>query len=430
MGAMRRALNARGVTWLGPTLSPARAGAVCALAGPIAGSPGMDSTGPILTLGASTAITNADELCAFHARLDEGNDPTAGKFRTQPCAWNGYAFAAPNLIEASVDRRFAMLDRAQYFRPLARSAFFDALALHISELFAISPFESGNRRLIYRHAATLATAAGFEAQFDAAGTGAWDEALHLAFVHHDHRALSYLLKGDAIPAALFPTPLTGIAGLPVLPTRDAPPHRRYLRTMARAKRTLELNLCMAKRLATDAYQQCLECDAAPHVVAIAHSELAFLRSEQGPLFQADLLEACGYAQITPALTPEQSPLEIVREIAAAILVGLNQQPVAKLEQLMRSPELLSRQARGSPHQERLAHEFLYNLASENQKDPRYASWQRFVDEAASRVRTLCGGDPMKIAAETKATRLHAADRIRHGDMKATPQRRRTISAVQ
>jgi fido (protein-threonine AMPylation protein) len=390
----------------------------------------MSSPGLAPASGSNAQIANSEALCAFHASICGPDDRSAGRFRTCPRMWLGYAFAQPEMIEASIDRRFSLLDRAQYFRPLARSAFFDVLALHISELFAISPFASGNRRLIYQHAAQLAAAAGYEAAFDAVGTGAWDEALRLAFVHHDHRALSCLLKGDAIPAALFPAPLTGIAGLPVLPTRDAPRHRRYLRTMARAKRTLELNLTMAKQQATEAYQQLLDNDAAPQHVAIARSELAFLRSEQGPLFQADLLEACGYAQITPALNPDQSPLDIVREIAAAIMVGLNQQPVAQLEQLMRAPERLNRQAGGSPHQERLAFEFLSNTASENQKDLRFASWQRFVDQAASRVRTLCGGDPQKIAAETKATRLHAADRIRHGDMKATPQRRRTSSAVQ
>lgn len=366
----------------------------------------------------------------LHASLCQPGDPSAGQFRTSPRDWHGYAFAAPTLIAASIDRRFALLDRSQHFRGLAGPEFFDALAFHISELFAIAPFESGNRNLLLRHAAQLAMAAGHEVDCIAVGTSTWDDAFGLALIHHDHRALGCLLSGVTIAAALFPEPLIGIAGLPMLPTRDAPPQRRYLRTMARAKRALERNLGMAKQQAMYEHQCLLDGDGDPHAIAIACSELAFLRSAQGPLFQADLLEACGYAQITPALNPGQSPLEIVREIAAAIIVGLNQQPAAMLTSLIAQPDMSTRPPGGSPHQDRLAAEFLSNTANENREDLRFASWQRFVDQAASRVRTLCGGDPQKIAAETKAMRLHAADRIRSGDMKAAPQRRRSVRAVQ
>lgn len=384
---------------------------------------------PALATLAAPAANEQSLLSIHHASHFKDQPDVAGRYRDQAHFWKGHAFARPELIAASVDKELARFERLQPVASLPRAGLFDVIAEHVSELFAISPFATGNRRVILAHAAQIAESAGFAAAIDGQAGGAWDDAFHLAFVHNDHRAIACLLQSAPLSADLFPQPLRGIVGLPVLPARDAPQQRRYLRTMSRARRALEANLGLAKDEALIVLERLKAADATSEAIADARHELAFLRSDQGPLFQAALLEACGYAQITPALRPEQSPLEIVREIAAAVIVGLNQQPPAMLERLAREVEVPTHPHGGSPHQDRLAAAFLANTASENREDQRFAAWQRVVEESASRARMIYGGDPQKIAAETNAMRNQAAEHIRRGDMKASSPHGRSARAA-
>ncbi|MEK6638423.1 MAG: hypothetical protein AABY88_10105 [Pseudomonadota bacterium] len=367
-------------------------------------------------LAASESRLTADGFLALHATLFGASHDKAGQIRETPLSWNGWTFAHVPMIAPSLETHFASLAEADDLKSLSRDDFFDALAHHVSELHAISPFCIGNRSTIALHAEQVARMAGYAVETCGPSKNIWDEQLALSFVHKDHRGISYLLKGAPIPVDLFPESVIGANGLPQLPDRDASTGRRYQRTIARAKRELEDYISEARD------------QAMAHVIALTHAAvsrsqlmpasqiLGFLRHPKGAVFQAALLDAANYGIITPVLHDEQSPLERVREIASAIGVGITQQSPGQLEFLIETVSVPEYGVRGSPHQDRLATRFLTNTAEQNHADPRLATYQRALDDISATVKQNRSFSPKRIAAKIDQARREIAARIRNGEM--------------
>ena len=371
----------------------------------------------LAALGIVEPTLTADGFVALHGVLFGATHGAAGQIRDSALAWDARYFAHAALIMPSLEQRFISLAGDDDLKSLPRDNFFDALANHISELHAISPFRFGNRRTLALHAAQIAHAAGYGVETCGPSKSIWDEALTLSFVHKDHRAISCLLKGLPIPAALFPESLVGVSGLPVLPERDASLGRRYQRPIARAKRELEDYLPEARdqamaavvKLSNDAVAQRLQ-------LTPASQELGFLRHPNGPIFQAALLDAANYGIITPALHDAQSALERVREIATAISVGITQQLPGQLEFLIQTVCVPEYYVRGSPHQDRLATLFLANTTEQNHADPRLAAYQRALDYISATAKQNRSFSPKRIAAKIDHARREIAARVRSGEM--------------
>jgi cell filamentation protein len=353
---------------------------------------------------------------ALHAALFGASDAAAGQVRRTALAWDEYYFAHVPMIALSLEQRFEALTKISDLQSLAREDFFDVLAHHISELHAISPFRSGNRRTLALHAEQIAHAAGHAIHTCTLDKGVWDEVLTISFIHKDHRGIAHLLKGAPIPVDLFPKSIVGDDGLPRLPDRDASQGRRYLQTLRRARRELEEYLQDARDEAMAQLITLTNYEAHPSQLMSARQELGFLRHPRGPIFQAAMLDAINFGTITPAVHGEQSALERVREIATSILVGIAQQPRGQLEYLIETVYVPEYTVRGSPHQDRLATQFLTNTAEQNHADQRFAACQRAVDEIVAKIKRTRAANLERIATESKRARRAIALRIRSGDM--------------
>ena len=162
------------------------------------------------------------------------------------------------------------------------------------------------------------------------------------------------------------------------------------------------------------------------MIANARTELAYVRHAQGPVYQSHLLTYLGVRQVDAVVTPQQTPLERVREIGAALGVQINNQQPAQLQRAVRSLERPILPPGASPGQERLAEQFLKNNAEKNHADPRLAPAQAIVDAAMKTARDR--GESARMA-ETigESTRQLVADRIKSGgelnaDLGRTPDR--------
>ena len=365
----------------------------------------------------------ADGFLALHATLFESSAGIVGQIRHAALSWNERHFAHVPMIISSLEQHFANLVKVGDLKALSRDAFFDRLAYHVSELHAISPFRVGNRRTLARHAEQLAHAVGYAVQTSGHSKNIWDEVLTLSFVHKDHRGIANLLKGVAIPVDFFPDSIIGTSGLPQLPDRDASLGRdallarRYQRPIARAKREVEDYLPEAQDQAMAAVIK-LTNDAASSRSQLtpALQVLAYLRHPNGPIFQAAMLDAINFGAITPAISAEDSALERVREIGTAISVGIAQQTRGSLEFLIETVRVPEYSVRGSPHQDRLAAQFLSNTAEQNHADPRLAACQRAVDDISAKAKRNRTSNPKRVAAKIDQTRREIAARIRSGDM--------------
>jgi cell filamentation protein len=365
---------------------------------------------------ATGASLTANGLIALHAALFGGINPVAGQIRDTALGWTTRYFAHPSLITLSLEQRFIEVAGVGDLNSLPRDVFFDALAHHVSELHAISPFAIGNRRVIALHIEQIARAAGYGVATRSYSKSLWDEVLMLSFVYRDHRGIACLLKGQPIPVDLFPESVIGDCGLPKLPDRDPSPGRRYQRTIARSRRELEDYLPQARDQAM-ARVIALTNSAAPRSQLIFASQLlSFLRHPKGPMFQAAVLSAANYGVITPALSDTQSALERVHEIAAAVCVGIAQQSPGYLEFLVETTHIPEYAARGSPHQDRLAALFLGNTADQNRDDPRLTPWQRALDDIVVTAKQNHALTPKRITAKIDQARIDIATRIRSGDV--------------
>ena len=108
----------------------------------------------------------------------------------------------------------------------------------------------------------------------------------------------------------------------------------------------------------------------------ARTELAYVRHAKGPICQWHLLNYLGVRQVDAVITSQQTPLERVREIGAALGVQINSQQPAQLQRAVRSMERPILPPGASPGQERLAELFLKITAEKNHVEPRLAPPRR------------------------------------------------------
>jgi cell filamentation protein len=353
----------------------------------------------------------APAFLALHHAIFKPVYTLAGHIRTVPLALDGAEFAHPHFIMPSLVARFDKLNRAGGFADLPHDAFCDSLAHHISELHAIMPFRAGNRRAFAVHSAQLARAAGHSLEACIKDKVIWDDALTHSFITCDHSRISDALLGTA-QLQMVSSP----SGLPLLPLRDATVHRRYSITLAKAGGLLKHHMAEAMAEAAEALTQLTQANAPQTQINAAHQELGFLRHPKGPLFQLGVLQALGGGKLLAVIYDSQSPLETVREIAVAMLIALREYSPAAITQASAALDCPAYPIGGSPHQERLAAEFLANNPQDNLADPRFASAQRLVDKAVSAASRSSGGNVKQINAAAEKARATIAARIRKGDM--------------
>ena len=102
--------------------------------------------------------------------------------------------------------------------------------------------------------------------------------------------------------------------------------------------------------------------------------------------QAHLLNSLGIRQVDAVITKEQTPLERVREIGAALGVQIRQQQPTQLQRANRALERPVLPPGHSRHQERLAALFLKDTPKNNHAVPRLAPAQALVDAALAESR--------------------------------------------
>ena len=351
-------------------------------------------------------------LLSLHRDLCGG----AGGLRQSPKDMDGACFARPDLIMPSLAAAFAALGPVDELAQLDSAAFFDTLAAHVGALYAIHPFDAGNRRVLAAHAALIAQTAGYSITPCALDKALWDDALWHGFINLDHRGIARMLSGAPCPEDYAHPPALGVSGIPLFPTRDAPAARRYLMSLAKARRELQQHLPDARDEALERLASLIAESAVPAQIGKAQQELGLLRHARGPMFQIAVLAQTGFDPIEPCVNPKQSALERVREIAAAISIGINQQPRGIIERAARAIHRPLYVPGASPYQDRLAAEFLSNTATTNRADPRFAKAQAMVDDAATAAAFDATRNPEVINAAANAARIDVARKIRLGEL--------------
>jgi cell filamentation protein len=355
----------------------------------------------------------ADGYRALHKHLFQDIYDWAGQDRTVDTAKGGARFAHVPYIARELDKLFTDVAAKNALRGLPRDEFFDRLGNHINEVNAIHPFREGNGRTMRHHAAQLAREAGHPISISSINKTAWMEASRHGFLTGDHRGMAAVLAGAAIRRALAPEARIGPAGIAVLPQRAPPEGQRYRVTLAKAREELDRYLPAARQQAADRLRG-LTAEGAPSAaIANARTELAYVRHAKGPVYQSHLLTYLGVRQVDAVISPQQTPLERVREIGAALGVQINTQQPAQLQRAVRSLERPVLPPGHSPGQERLAAEFLKNTPEKNNADPRLAPAQAIVDTAMKTARDR-GESARMVGTIRESTRQLVAERIKTG----------------
>ncbi len=341
---------------------------------------------------------------------------TAGQIRNLPRQVNGAYFAVPEMILPSLDARFKETAETLGYRGLSQEACYRAIAHHISELYTIQPFVIGNRAVIGLHAEQLARAAGHPFTRYNADRTVWDEAYYHGFIYNQTGPIARALSGISEDDQASDGTRLGPGGIPLLPERDAALGTRYIKKLKAVKRELAEHLGIAREEASDLLTHLVEAGAPPAEIEAAEHERTYLRHANGPMFQADLLIAVGVEAIEGVFHKAQTPAERVREIANALIMEISRQSRSRIEAASRTLRRPFYLPGGSPHQDRLAAEFLRNSATDNLADIRFATAQRSVDAAVAAISLDMGFDPSQLEAITDNAREEAAQRIREGDM--------------
>lgn len=358
--------------------------------------------------------TSGDALALLHKALLASVFDWAGRFRTTALGYDGHDFARSDLIIASLDAAFDALLRRDDAKDSDRARFFDTLAHHISELYAISPFRAGNEAVLKVHAAQLAYSSVWDVDWTPLTSRIWHELLAQTFVSLDHKPLALALQGQLSSVVGPKLAQRGVAGLALPPMRDPPTGKHYLTSIKKLATLLLENYEAAKQEAIDNICR-LEREAGDDAALnFARQELAFLVDAKGPLFQLEILRALDVAKIRVLIDPAHSALEIIREVAAAIVIALHSQPQPLIEQLALSHSALACPPGVSPHNERMALTFLRNSAAVNRADPRFAALQNELDVLGVSESVIGGINAKQLAERTSQARLGAAARIRAG----------------
>ncbi|HEX7883096.1 MAG TPA: Fic family protein [Afipia sp.] len=355
----------------------------------------------------------ADGYRALHKHLFQDLYDWAGQDRTVNISKTGSSFAAVPYLARELDKRFADVGKQNDFRGLARDEFFDRLGDHINEINAIHPFREGNGRTMRQHAAQLAREAGHPIRIAAIDKDKWMEASRHGFLTGDHRGMAAVLAAAAVRRDLAPEARIGPAGIAMLPKRAPPEGQRYRVTLTKVREELERYLPAARQQAADRLRGLITQGASSSAIANARTELAYVRHAKGPVYQAHLLTYLGVRQVDAVISPQQTPLDRVREIGAALGVQINAQQPTQLQRAVRALERPILPPGHSPGQERLAATFLKNTPEMNHADPRLASAQAIVDAAMQTARDRGEGARM-IGTIGESTRQLVADRIKSG----------------
>lgn len=361
------------------------------------------------TLRSAAPAMTAETFAWLHKALFVGIDAEAGNVRSLRLGSNGFDFARPCDIWPSLEERFARLANAGGFLATSSEAFYDRLAHHIVELYAICPFLRGNRRVLAVHAMQLANAAGYPVHIAEVRRVDWDDALDRGFCDGDSSAVARLFGGLSLNMEANQTEnWTGVGGIALLPSRYPPKGRRYLTPLGRAR--LELDQALPSAVVEAETVLASKADN-----SVARQELTWLTHEKGPRFQLDLLDATNFGKIEVVSHGAQSALERVREIGYGLMIGIVQQPEATIIDAIRNLARRRYANGGSPHLDRMAEQFLRNDRFDNQNDPRFASLQLMLDESERNAAILEGGDAATIGALIMKLRHSLSERIRRGE---------------
>ncbi|RYD24895.1 MAG: cell filamentation protein, partial [Lysobacteraceae bacterium] len=205
----------------------------------------------------------------------------------------------------------------------------------------------------------------------------------------------------------------GPAGIAMLPQRAPPDGQRYRVTLTKAREELERYLPAARQQAADRLRGMIKEGAPSAAIANARTELAYVRHAKGPVYQTHLLTYLGIRQVDAVVGPQQTPLERVREIGAALGVQINAQQPTHVQRAVRALERPVLPPGHSPGQERLAEQFVKNTPEKNHADPRLAPAQAIVDAAMQTARDR-GESSRMIGTIGELTRQFVADRIKAG----------------
>ncbi len=360
-----------------------------------------------------TFPTTVDGYRALHKHLFQDLYDWAGQDRTVNISKTGSSFAAVPYLARELDKRFADVGKQNGFRGLSRDEFFDRLGDHINEINAIHPFREGNGRTMRQHAAQLAREAGHPIRIAAIDKDKWMEVSRHGFLTGDHRGMAAVLAAAAVRRDLAPEARIGPAGIAMLPKRAPPEGQRYRVTLTKVREELERYLPAARQQAAERLRGLIKEDASSSAIANARTELAYVRHAKGPVYQAHLLTYLGVRQVDAVISAQQTPLERVREIGAALGVQINAQQPAQLQRAVRALERPVLPPGHSPGQERLAAAFLKNTPEQNHADPRLAPAQAIVDAAMQTARDR-GESGRMVGTIGESTRQLVADRIKSG----------------
>ena len=184
-------------------------------------------------------------------------------------------------------------------------------------------------------------------------------------------------------------------------------------TLTKARDELERYLPAARQQAADRLRGLIKDGAPTATIANARTELAYVRHAKGPVYQSHLLTYLGIRQVDAVITQQQTPLERVREIGAALGVQINAQQPTQLQRAVRALERPVLPPGHAPGQQRLAELFLKNTPEKNNADPRLAPAQAIVD-AAMKAAHDRGDNARMVSTLGQSTRQLVAERIRSG----------------
>ena len=349
----------------------------------------------------------------LHKHLFQDVYDWAGKDRTVDIGKGGSRFAHVPYIARELDKLFADVAAKNGLRGRSRDEFYDKLGNHINELNAIHPFREGNGRTMRIHAAQLARDAGYPLRIASIDKEAWMEASRHGFLTGDHRGMTAVLAGAAVRRDLAAEARIGPAGVALLPERAPPEGQRYRVTLNKVREELDRYLPAARQEAADRLRNLVKEGASSTAIANARTELAYVRHAKGPMYQSHLLTNLAVRQVDAVIAKDQTPLERVREIGAALGVRINAQQPAYLQKAVRALEQPMLPPGHSPGQERLAGLFLKNTPEKNNADPRLAPAQAIVDAAIKTARDR-GDSARAVNTIGESTRQFVAERIKTG----------------
>lgn len=127
-------------------------------------------------------------------------------------------------------------------------------------------------------------------------------------------------------------------GIAFLPPRDPPIGQRYRLSLNKVGQELENYLPSARAEAAGRIDKLAKEGALESQITHARGELAYLEHSRGPAYQTQLLKHMGQRDVDAVITAQQTPLERVREIGAALGTRLKSQQPALVQRAIRALE--------------------------------------------------------------------------------------------